>query len=83
MEKRETKMPLPKMKLDELFSTQEERDNAKLEKIIDISLNDISDFPNHPFKVIDNEEMEKMKESVIERGILSPVIVREKSDGKY
>ena len=62
MSKNEIKMPLPK--LDDLFSTQEERDNAKLEKVIDINLNDIDDFPNHPFKVIQNEEMEQMRDSI-------------------
>ena len=68
------KMPLPK--LDDLFTTQEERDNASLEKVIDIKLNDIDEFPDHPFKVIQNEEMEKMKDSIIENGVLVPALVR-------
>lgn len=83
MEKKEQKMPLPKITLDDLFTTQEERDSAKLEKVVEIKLNDIDDFPNHPFKVIDNDEMEKMKDSIIENGVLLPALVRQKSDGKY
>ena len=51
MEKKETKMQIPKIKLDDLFSTQEQRDNAKLEKIVDIKIDCIDDFPNHPFKI--------------------------------
>ena len=81
MAKTESKMPLPK--LDDLFTTEEERDNAKLEKVVDINLNDIDDFPNHPFKVVDNEEMEKMKDSIVENGVLVPALVRPKSNGKY
>lgn len=81
MSKNEIKMPLPK--LDDLFTTQEERDNAKLEKVIDINLNDIDDFPNHPFKVIENEEMEQMRDSIKENGVLVPALVRPKGNGKY
>ena len=43
--------------IDDLFTTQEERDSANLEKVVEVKLTDITDFPNHPFKVIDNEEM--------------------------
>lgn len=53
MAKNIPKMPLPK--LDDLFTTEEERTNDKLEKVIDIKLSDIDDFPDHPFKVIENE----------------------------
>lgn len=83
MEKKETKMQIPKIKLDDLFSTQEQRDNAKLEKIVDIKIDCIDDFPNHPFKIIDNEEMEQMKESIADNGVLIPALVRPKSDGRY
>lgn len=83
MEKKEKKMQIPKITLDSLFTTQEQRDEAKLEKVIEIKINEIDDFPNHPFKVIDNEEMEQMKESVIENGVLIPALVRQKSDGRY
>ena len=83
MEKKETKMEIPKITLDDLFSTQEQRDNANLEKVIDIPIKDIKDFPNHPFKVIDNEEMEQMRDSIKENGVLVPVLVRPKEDGTY
>lgn len=83
MEKKETKMEIPKITLDDLFSTQEQRDNANLEKVVDISIKDIKDFPNHPFKVIDNEEMEQMRDSIKENGVLVPVLVRPKEDGTY
>lgn len=83
MEKKETKMQIPKIKLDDLFSTQEQRDNAKLEKIVDIKIDCIDDFPNHPFKIIDNEEMEQMKESIADNGVLIPALVRPKPDGRY
>ena len=53
-----SKMPLPK--LDDLFTTEEERTNANLEKVVDIKISDIDDFPDHPFKVIDDDKMEKM-----------------------
>lgn len=83
MEKKETKMQIQKIKLDDLFSTQEQRDNAKLEKIVDIKIDCIDDFPNHPFKIIDNEEMEQMKESIADNGVLIPALVRPKPDGRY
>lgn len=83
MEKKETKMQIPKITLDDLFSTQEQRDNANLEKVVDISIKDIKDFPNHPFKVIDNEEMEQMRDSIKENGVLVPALVRPKEDGTY
>lgn len=83
MEKKETKMQIPKITLDDLFSTQEQRDNANLEKVIDIKLTDIDDFPDHPFKVKDDDEMDNMRQSVEENGILHPILVRPKSDGRY
>lgn len=81
MSKSEIKMPLPK--LDDLFTTQEERDYAKLEKVVNINLKDIDEFPNHPFKVVDNEEMRQMSDSIKENGVLVPVLVRPKADGRY
>lgn len=83
MEKKENKMNLPKITLDDMFSTQQERDDANLEKVVNIKLDSIEDFPLHPFKVIHNEEMEKMKESIIENGVLVPALVRPKPNGKY
>ena len=83
MVKKETKMPLPKILLDDdLFSTQEQRDD-KLKKVVNINLNDIDDFPKHPFKVIDNEDMKQMAESISENGVLVPTLVRPKENGKY
>ena len=69
--------------LDDLFSTQELRDDAKLSKIRDIPLELIDDFPNHPFKVRDDEDMIQLVESVKERGVISPATVRQKEDGRY
>ena len=62
----------------DLFSTQEERDEGKRESVRDIPLAEISDFPNHPFKVKMDEEMEDMAESVRQYGVLVPALVREK-----
>ena len=76
-----SKMPLPK--LDDLFTTEEERENANLEKIIDIKISDIDYFPNHPFKVIDDEKMEKMKNSIIDNKVIIPALVRPKANGRY
>ena len=76
-----SKMPLPK--LDDLFTTEEERVNASLEKVIDIKISDIDDFPNHPFKVIENDDMYNMRDSIKENGVLVPALVRQKPDGRY
>ena len=69
--------------LDDLFSTQELRDDAKLSKIRDIPLDLIDDFPDHPFKVRDDEDMIQLVESVKERGVITPATVRQKEDGRY
>ena len=69
--------------LDDLFSTQELRDDAKLSKIRDIPLELIDDFPDHPFKVRDAEDMIQLVESVKERGVITPATVRQKEDGRY
>ena len=69
--------------LDDLFSTQELRDDAKLSKIRDIPLELIDDFPDHPFKVRDDEDMIQLVESIKERGIITPATVRQKEDGRY
>ena len=69
--------------LDDLFSTQEMRDDAKLAKIRDIPLELIDDFPDHPFKVRDDEDMMQLVESVKERGVITPATVRQKKDGRY
>ena len=68
---------------NDLFSTQAERDNAQRSYVIDLPTTEISDFPDHPFKVRMDEEMEQIVESVRERGVLSPVLVRPMPDGGY
>jgi len=69
--------------LNDLFTSQSERDNGYLPNIQDIPLELLDDFPNHPFKVRDDEDMLKLVESVSERGVLVPAIVRPKADGRY
>ena len=78
---RQTDFVLPK--LDELFTSQSERENGMLPHLQDIPLNILDDFPNHPFKVRDDEDMLKLTESITERGVLVPAIVRPKADGRY
>lgn len=70
-------------KLDDLFTTQEMRDEAKLAKIRDIPLELIDDFPDHPFKVRDDEDMFQLVESIKERGVITAATVRQKEDGRY
>lgn len=68
---------------DELFTTQAEREDAKRERIMDIPLEQISDFPNHPFKLKHDDAMMEMAESIRQYGVLVPALVREKPDGGY
>ena len=81
MARNEIEMHLPK--IDDLFTTQEERDSVNLEKIVNINLNEIDDFPEHPFKVVENDEMKDMMESIQDKGVLVPTIVRKKENGRY
>ena len=69
--------------LDDLFSTQHERDEAKLDKIRDIPLSEIDDFPNHPFQVRDDEDMLQLVESIKEHGVMTPAVLRVKDDGRF
>ena len=69
--------------VDDLFSTQEERDDAKKEKVMNIPLVDISDFPDHPFHVKQDEQMQSMVDSVLQYGVLVPALVRPMPDGTY
>lgn len=80
-QERPTDFALPK--LDDLFTSQNERDNGMLPDIQDIPLSLLDDFPNHPFKVRDDEDMLKLTESISERGVLVPAIVRPKADGRF
>ena len=70
-------------KLDDLFTTQVQRDEEQLSKIRDIPLELIDDFPDHPFKVRDDEDMMQLVESVKERGVITPATVRQKENGIY
>ena len=84
MTKKELEMSIPEISLGELFSTQKQRDEAKLEKVQNIPLDLIDEFPNHPFKVIDNDDMDKLVDSIKEsNGVLVPTIVRKKDNGRY
>ena len=69
--------------LDDLFSTDESRTEAQLEKVVMLNPADISDFPNHPFKVRQDEAMAEMIDSVKQYGVLVPTLVRPKADGSY
>ena len=69
--------------VDELFTTQEEREIAQRETVMDIPLTEISDFPNHPFKVLIDEDMEQLVESIKRNGVMTPATVRLKEDGRY
>jgi len=74
-------MKLPS--LDELFSSQEERDDAKLKRIYELPLSEIDPFPDHPFHVRDDEDMMNLVESVKANGVITPATVRKKEDGRY
>jgi len=78
---KEIKLNLPSV--DDLFSTQESRDDAKREKVMDVPLSEIDDFPDHPFQVKDDEAMQNMVESVQKFGVLTPAVARQKEDGRY
>ena len=69
--------------IDDLFSTEEERQDAKLEKIQILPLSELHPFEGHPFQVRDDEEMDKMVDSVKEYGVMTPAIVRPRRNGGY
>ena len=81
MEKQEQRMKLPK--LDDLFTSQAQRDYENAEKVEEIDICKISNFPEHPFKVVNDDKMEEMVKSVKEYGVILPVIVRPKENGTY
>ena len=83
MEKKKIDMQLPKITLDDLFTTQQEREEQNLEKIVNIELDKLDNFVNHPFKVVENQEMYDLAQSIKERDVLVPAIVREKEKGRY
>lgn len=81
MTKRKSDFTLPT--LDDLFTTQAERDDAKLERVKNISLDELHPFKNHPFKILNNEEMERMIESIRKVGTITPALARPLPDGGY
>ena len=82
MDERESKIKMP-FKIDDFFTTQEERDDMKKEKVEEIDISLLDQFPNHPFKVLENEDLKKLTESVKDNGILEPIIVRKKDNDRY
>lgn len=74
---------LTTFKLDDFFSTQEDRDEENKEKVELIDLSLIDDFPEHPFKVQENEDLSKLKESIKDNGVLEPIIVRKKENDRF
>ena len=78
---RETKIELTAY--DDLFQTDESRAEAALSKIRDIPISEIDEFPDHPFKVLMDEDMEQLVESVKRNGVMTPATVRLKEDGRY
>ena len=83
MTKRKSDFTLPMNSLDELFSSQEERDDAKLERVRDIPLNELHPFKDHPFKIQNDEEMKRLIESIQKFGTLTPALARPLPDGGY
>ena len=81
MTKRKSDFNLPT--LDDLFTTQAERDDAKLERVKNITLDELHPFKNHPFKILNNEEMERMIESIRKVGTITPALARPLPDGGY
>ena len=81
MTKRKSDFTLPT--LDDLFTTQAERDDAKLERVKNIPLNELHPFKNHPFKILNNDEMERMIESIRKVGTITPALARPLPDGGY
>ena len=69
--------------VDSLFTTQEERDEAKRDSILEIPISQIDDFPNHPYKIRMDDSMIRLIESVANFGVLEPCLVRPKADGRY
>lgn len=83
MTKRKSDFTLPTNSLDELFSSQEERDDAKLERVKDIPLTELHPFKDHPFKIQNDDEMKRLIESIKKFGTLTPALARPMQDGGY
>ena len=82
MEKK-NEISMPTFKLDDFFTTQEQRDELNEEKTINIELSKIDNFKNHPFKVLENHELEELVQSIKENNLIYPVIVRKKDNNRY
>lgn len=83
MTKRKSDFTLPTNSLDELFSSQEERDDAKLERVKEIQLNELHPFKEHPFKIQNDDEMKRLMESIQKFGTLTPALARPLPEGGY
>ena len=83
MTKRKSDFTLQMNSLDELFSSQEERDDAKLERVRDIPLNELHPFKDHPFKIQNDDEMKRLMESIQKFGTLTPALARPLPEGGY
>ena len=83
MTKRKSDFTLPTNSLDELFSSQEERDDAKLERVREVPLNELHPFKDHPFKIQNDDEMKRLIESIKKFGTLTPALARPMQDGGY
>ena len=81
-EKKKQEIPIP-FSLDDFYTTQEQRDEDNKEKIEEIDIALIDNFKDHPFRVVDNDELKTLKDSIKVNGVLSPAIIRKKDDGRY
>ncbi len=81
-EKKKQEIPIP-FSLDDFYTTQEQRDENNKEKIEEIDIALIDNFKDHPFRVVDNDELKTLKDSIKVNGVLSPAIIRKKDDGRY
>jgi ParB family chromosome partitioning protein len=80
---KDKKIPFNMPSVDDLFTTQEERDDAKREKVYDIPLSEIDPFPEHPYKIRTDEAFDNLTESISTNGVLTPAVARRKDDGRY
>ena len=84
MNESQTKQKIPmSFNLDDFYTTQEQRDDEKKEKIEEVNISLIDNFKNHPFKVLDNEEMRTLENSIQSNGLMEAVILRPKQDGRF
>lgn len=79
----EKKLKMHLESVDDLFKNDDEREASKYGKIVNLRIDEIDDFPNHPFKVLENEDLEKLQYSIKEQGVIEPLLVRKKDDGRY